>query len=139
MPRIWTAEQRTRHSALLRGRPLSAIHRSKISVALKGNPLLFKANRANRHGGRPVRPADERFDEKVVIVPFSGGCHLWIGALNRKGYGVFHLAGGRYAKSIEAHSYADNRVNGPIPAGLERDHTCNVRCCVNVDHIERVT
>ena len=30
-------------------------------------------------------------------------------------------------------------ANGPIPDGLELDHLCRNRSCVNVDHLEAVT
>lgn len=29
--------------------------------------------------------------------------------------------------------------NGPVPAGMELDHLCRVRCCVNPMHLEPVT
>ena len=38
-----------------------------------------------------------------------------------------------------AHRYSYEQVNGPIPDGLEIDHLCSVRSCVNVDHLEAVT
>ena len=102
--------------------------RAKIKAA--------RARQTNVGGGGPIpRSAGERFDEKVYYEP-NTGCHLWGGAVGATGYGVFGVEGSR---TISAHIYADNRVNGPIPDGLERDHICNVRSCVNPVHIERVT
>ena len=38
-----------------------------------------------------------------------------------------------------AHRVAYELTNGPIPDGLELDHLCRVRHCVNPSHIEAVT
>lgn len=59
----------------------------------------------------------------------NSGCWLWLGCINKHGYGSY----GRYL----AHriSYEANE----IPAGLTIDHLCRVRCCVNPDHLEAVT
>jgi hypothetical protein len=57
-------------------------------------------------------------------------CWVWVLTLNENGYGH---AGGK------AHRRYYERLVGPIPAGLELDHLCNVRACVNPDHLEPVT
>lgn len=73
----------------------------------------------------------ERFDAKCEPVPMCG-CIIWMGAIfNEKGYGAF--GGGR------AHRYAYERLFGPIPSGMQIDHLCRVRCCVNPHHLEVVT
>jgi hypothetical protein len=59
------------------------------------------------------------------------GCWLWLGAINEGGYG-------RYRRGY-AHRRVYEAVNGSIAAGLEIDHLCRVRCCVNPDHLEAVT
>lgn len=58
-------------------------------------------------------------------------CWIWQGRLNRDGYGVY---GHRNAHRIAYES----RV-GPVAAGLEIDHLCRQRDCVNPDHLEPVT
>jgi hypothetical protein len=58
-------------------------------------------------------------------------CILWTGLLNEDGYGK---RGSRLA-----HRVAYEEQVGPIPEGLEMDHLCRVRNCVNVQHLEPVT
>lgn len=38
-----------------------------------------------------------------------------------------------------AHRVAYARVHGPIPPGLQVDHLCRTRACINPDHLEAVT
>lgn len=84
-----------------------------------------------------TRPALERFLEKVRI-PVAGGCWLWIGAQNGRGYGVFGIGGG--SRSIaKAHRWAYEKWVCKIPAGLQIDHLCRQRSCVNPKHLETVT
>ncbi|WP_371796004.1 HNH endonuclease signature motif containing protein [Streptomyces sp. NBC_01718] len=86
--------------------------------------------------------AAERFTEKVNTAgPLSlrhgapGRCHVWTGRPNAKGYGRFWTTG----RNVKAHRFAYELHIGPIPAGLEVDHRCRNRACVNPDHLEAVT
>ena len=63
-----------------------------------------------------------------------GGCWIWNGSLMRNGYGAFR-SGLQYA----AHRVAYTVLRGEIPIGLDLDHLCRVRRCVNPDHVEPVT
>ena len=76
----------------------------------------------------------ERFYKKVQMEPNSG-CWLWDGHYNRKGYGCFQV--GKQNRS--AHRVSYELHIGSIPEGLQLDHLCRVRCCVNPDHLEPVT
>jgi hypothetical protein len=84
---------------------------------------------------RTTPPLNERFWRLVQQVPESG-CWIWMGTLSPQGYGVFSLTKGQHRR---AHRFAYTLNIGPIPHGLELDHLCRVRCCVNPDHLEAVT
>ena len=75
-------------------------------------------------------------DMKVLVerVEIAGDCWLWRGSL-RRGYGRIKRAGTTY----QAHRWVYELLVGPIPEGLELDHLCRVRRCVNPDHLEPVT
>ena len=130
---IRTPEIRDKIRQSLVGRKLSLEHRAKLSLKTISNDHKARllAGNIRRH---ELVSIDARFARFVMPEPMSG-CHLWIGALDSVGYGTFKLHG----KSSIAHGYADDRVRGPLPSGLERDHLCGVRSCVNAAHIERVT
>lgn len=74
-----------------------------------------------------------RFEARWIAGP--GGCYLWTGELSKTGYGVFK-AGGR---NRVAHRWYYQAKRGAIPSGLQLDHLCRVRRCVNPDHLEPVT
>lgn len=77
---------------------------------------------------------DELFMKKVYKCS-STGCWLWDGSLVANGYG--HLGRRRNGKKIDyrAHRYSFEMHNGPIPEGLCVLHTCDVRNCVNPEHL----
>lgn len=62
-------------------------------------------------------------------------CRIWPGTTNRNGYGVLWLNGQRHA----AHRFIFELLRGPIADGLQLDHLCRNRQCVNPDHLEPVT
>jgi hypothetical protein len=76
----------------------------------------------------------ERFMAKVAH-PDSRGCVLWTGAKDGKGYGQFCFG----KKRFQAHRVAYEKLVGPISEGLQIDHLCRRRACVNPAHLEPVT
>ena len=67
----------------------------------------------------------------------ENGCWIWNGSKCGPGYGESwdHLA----KRKIMAHRLSFMLSKGPIPSHLEIDHTCNVRPCVNPDHLQLLT
>lgn len=66
----------------------------------------------------------------------QGGCWLWKGALNHNGYATMKLDG--YARRAHRFIY-ENLTGETIPEGMQLDHTCKNRHCVNPDHLDVVT
>lgn len=62
-------------------------------------------------------------------------CWLWTGKLTKKGYARYGL----HKPNSYAHIASYEEVNGVVPEGLELDHLCRVRHCVNPSHLEAVT
>lgn len=69
------------------------------------------------------------------IVAKREDCWLWAGPL-ANGYG--RLYSGKH-DSYPAHKVLYEEQNGPVPDGLELDHLCRVRVCINPEHLEAVT
>lgn len=64
----------------------------------------------------------------------DGDCWTWTGRLNEDGYGTFKLDG----RSVGAHRLAYELMAAEIPPGLEIDHLCRNRACVNPSHLDPV-
>lgn len=62
-------------------------------------------------------------------------CWLWLGRCNHDGYGVLYAE----RRNRRAHHVVYELIVGPLPEGLEADHLCRVRHCVNPRHLEWVT
>jgi hypothetical protein len=71
--------------------------------------------------------------------PAPSGCWLWTGTHNGNGYGQIAIRLGGVVTTVGAHRAMYAHLVGPIGDGLEIDHLCRVRDCVNPDHLEAVT
>lgn len=72
----------------------------------------------------------KRFWDKVDV----GDCWLWTAATST-GYGRFWDG----ERLVQAHRWAYETLVAPVPEGLDLDHMCRVRACVNPDHLQPVT
>lgn len=84
-----------------------------------------------------LKPLEVRFERLYIPEPNSG-CWLWLGDLDRKGYGELNLGTGISGKRKRrgAHIVGYELERGPVPEGLELDHLCRTPICVNPDHLE---
>ena len=86
-----------------------------------------------------IRPAIDRFADKIALT--DSGCLVWIGGMNGVGYGQFYRGKDSHDDTGKtyAHRWSYEHHVGPIPEGLQLDHLCRNRACVNPDHLEPVT
>ena len=103
-----------------------------------------KTNLAKQHApsrgtvkGQPVRfifgHQCRRSPHEYLVDP-STGCWVWQRAIKPEGYGYLNYQG----KTTYAHRLFYERSRGPIEPGMDIDHLCRNRACVNPDHMEVV-
>jgi len=74
------------------------------------------------------------FMQRVESQP-SESCWKWHGQFDRNGYGNLTWKG----KRTGAHRVSYEVHTGPIPEGMQIDHLCRNKTCVNPAHLEPVT
>lgn len=86
---------------------------------------------------RKIEIATTRFWKKVDK---TSTCWNWTGARTSGGYGNFSIVAVRKNQDwIVAHRYAYQQLIGPVPDGMDLDHLCRNRRCVNPAHLEAVS
>lgn len=84
-----------------------------------------------------MRSEQDRFWSKVE--KSDNGCLVWTAADNGHGYGVLRVWRDDKWTVCGAHRLAWEYAHGPRPQGMELDHICHNRACVNVEHLRSVT
>lgn len=112
---------------------------SECNHPIKARGLCSKHYARLRRNGSPL--VTPKFDPIEVrffrYVEKTDSCWNWTGAKAR-GYGHFCISQ-RPTKTVKAHRFSYELVNGTIPQGLTIDHLCRNTLCVNPAHLEAVT
>jgi len=75
-----------------------------------------------------------------LSIPDENGCWAWKGYITSNGYGQIRIEQPDGAwKTRYAHRISYEAFIGLIPVGLDLDHKCRIRHCVNPDHLEPVS
>ena len=80
-----------------------------------------------------TQDAETRF--MAFVEKADSGCWNWTGTCQANGYSTFAIAG----KTVRGHRWSYEHFVAQIPDGLEIDHLCRNRKCVNPSHLEPVT
>lgn len=75
-----------------------------------------------------------RFYKHVEVITETG-CWIWMSRVEH-GYGLYNLG---KKKPMLAHRFSYALHDGELLRGYELHHKCEVRCCVNPDHLEQIT
>jgi len=106
------------------------------STSIKDRSVYGMPQRYLRHHGNRISPVEYiemMCSEKEAI---TTPCWVW---QRSKSHGYGKIAQPGYRSPRNAHCVYYERYVGPIPKGMDVDHLCHVRACVNPAHLEAVS
>lgn len=108
----------------------AALSKAQATIDSSNEAAVIKAylNKRFRSNQNNDKSDIGRLMEKIAFG--SSDCWLWIGSVNRHGYGATSIAG-----ENKAHRASWRLFKGHIPNGMSVLHKCDVRCCVNPEHL----
>jgi len=74
----------------------------------------------------------QRIKRRTIRDP--SGCWIWMGAISM-GYGRITISSNGSKKVKGVHRVMWELTNGPIPKGIFVLHTCDIRHCINPNHL----
>lgn len=105
---------------------------NKTKISKYANPSR------NQKAGEPrryIKGHEHRKSPVDYLIDKKSGCWIWQLSLSNKGYAQTKVNG----KTKEAHRLFYKKYKGDISSGMELDHLCRRRNCVNPQHLEPVT
>lgn len=102
------------------------------AITVKAPHMLAKRKTCSRACSAKLYeiPYEQQFWSKVDK-DGPNGCWLWTASRKPNGYAQFNYK----HRNSRAHRVAWKLVKGTIPEGMDLLHSCNVRHCVNPDHL----
>lgn len=83
--------------------------------------------------------AAERIERWVEKIPIAG-CWLYMGGLNKDGYGLmYNSTEKKNRRMMMAHRFIFEHYKRKIPDGMQIDHLCRIPSCCNPEHLDIVT
>ena len=101
----------------------------------------YQRHRTGRKIDAPINIRGNDKERFMFFVNKTDTCWLWNGTQRGKGYGRYTLWDKNTQKQtgVSAHRYSYQLYKGVIPDGLQLDHLCMNKLCVNPNHLEPVT
>lgn len=107
--------------------------------AAKGLCATHRRQQKRGEDLKPLRPQaspSATIEERLALrSERRGSCLVWTGATWVGGYGIVRFGG----RNVATHRAAWESENGPIPEGMEIDHVCGNRPCLEVSHLRLST